>query len=475
LWSQQPDPFWHREVAAALQSICPESNSTFAGRRIKCDADLQPEQFAALLHKEPGFLWLDGQDTRHFFLRDPIAVISSTGAMVTVRGPHGIRNFPGNSLDVLQAALDAWAGCSEALLAGFISYDAATELENISLGDATGFPTLHFGLYDFAITAGPECWFLQGTDRWRGHVSIETETERLHQAAMIAPAQQNMETRLSPGPLVSHPDSASFQTSVSRIVDRIHSGDFFQTNLCRRLEAPLDPRLAWPLYRRMRTINPARYGAFLHMGEGRAVLSMSPELFLRVRGTAVETQPIKGTRRRGQTEEEDRELQGDLLRSVKDRAELAMIVDVARNDLSRVCGPGSVRVEEHSALLTLPTLHHTFSRITGRLREAAGLTGLLRASLPAASITGAPKIAAMQAVASEEGIRRGPCMGAIGWLSLDGDMELSVAIRTAFTDAGRVFYSAGCGLTADSCPRSELEENLTKTAAFAKALGLADV
>lgn len=459
----------------ALQSVCPESTSTPDGIRVRLDANPQPEHLAALLSAEPGFLWLDGHDTRHFFLRDPIAVISSTGAMVTVRGANGIRSFPGNSLDVLQAALDAWAGCPEALLAGFISYDVATELENVSLGDTASFPTIYFGLYDFAITAGPEGWLLQGTNRWRGHVSIEAETERLHRAAMTIVPQDDMELRLSPGPLVSHPNPDSFQTSVSRIVDHIHRGDFFQTNLCRRLEAPLDPQLAWPLYHRMRTISPAKYGAYLQMGKGRTVLSISPELFLKVRGCAVETHPIKGTRGRGPTDEEDREIRDDLLHSVKDGAELAMIVDVARNDLSRVCAPGSVRVEEHATLLTLPTLHHTFSRITGRLRETARLTDLLRASFPPASITGAPKIAAMQAAASEEGSGRGPCMGAIGWLSFDGAMEFSVAIRTAFTDAGRIFYSAGCGLTADSCPQSEMEENQTKTAVFVKALGLADV
>jgi para-aminobenzoate synthetase component 1 len=238
----------------------------------------------------------------------------------------------------------------------------------------------------------------------------------------------------------------------------------------------LDTHLVWPLYQRLRHISPAEFGAFIHIGSGRAVLSVSPELFLKVSaGGLVETRPIKGTRRRGATTEEDQELRSQLLESEKDRAELAMIVDVSRNDLGRVCRTGSVKVLEHARLMTLPTLHHTFSRIEGILRPASSVIDLLRASFPPASVTGAPKIEAMRAAAKEEGTRRGPAMGSIGWISLDGQLELSVAIRTAFTDAGRVFYSAGCGITADSQSLAELQESRAKASAFLQALGLADV
>ena len=164
----------------------------------------------------------------------------------------------------------------------------------------------------------------------------------------------------------------------------------------------------------------------------------------------------------------------DLLHSPKDRAELAMVVDVTRNDLSRVCEPGSVQVFEHAALLTLPTLHHTYSRLSGRLRRETTAADLLRAAFPPASITGAPKIAAMEAAFAEEGIGRGPCMGSIGWISLDGDMELSVAIRTAVVSGGSAVYLAGCGITADSIPLQELQESQAKASAFVEALGLQD-
>jgi para-aminobenzoate synthetase component 1 len=148
-----------------------------------------------------------------------------------------------------------------------------------------------------------------------------------------------------------------------------------------------------------------------------------------------------------------------------------MIVDVVRNDLGRVCETGSVEVTGHAELMSLPTLHHTVSTVRGRLRPDAGPVGLLRAAFPPASITGAPKIQAMAAIAAEEERRRGPAMGALGWISLGGDLELAVAIRTAAAARGRVVYHAGCGIVADSDPEQEFEESAVKARAFLTALG----
>jgi para-aminobenzoate synthetase component 1 len=225
------------------------------------------------------------------------------------------------------------------------------------------------------------------------------------------------------------------------------------------------------VYLRLREASPADHGAFLGLGGGRALLSVSPELFLSIRGTAVETRPIKGTRPRGSSPREDRALARELVESEKDRAELTMIVDVARNDLGRVCEPGSVEVPEHGTLVSLPTVHHTVSTVRGRLLPGTGPAGLLRASFPPASITGAPKIRAMSILAAEEERRRGPAMGAFGWISLTGDLELAVAIRTAVCSNGRVAYHAGCGIVTDSDPELELEESAVKARAFLTALG----
>jgi para-aminobenzoate synthetase component 1 len=283
---------------------------------------------------------------------------------------------------------------------------------------------------------------------------------------------------------VSHPNRRGYEAAVERIRERIALGEIYQANLCRRLEAPLPAEAVWPLYLRLREASPADHGAFLDLGlagEGRTLLSVSPELFLAVRGSAVETRPIKGTRRRGASPREDRALARELVESGKDRAELTMIVDVARNDLGRVCEPGSVEVPVHAELVSLPTVHHTVSTVRGRLLPGTAPVDLLRASFPPASITGAPKIRAMSILAGEEERRRGPAMGAFGWISLAGDLELSVAIRTAVFSGGgtgsgdgRVAYHAGCGIVADSDPEQEFEESAVKAKAFLAALGAAE-
>ncbi len=250
------------------------------------------------------------------------------------------------------------------------------------------------------------------------------EAERWLAAARRRPAADPPETgRLAAGPVLSFPHRAGFEAAVVRIVERIARGEIYQVNLCRRLEALLPAESLWPLYRRLRAASPADHGAYLDLGEGRALLSVSPELYLSLRGGAAETRPIKGTRPRGANPRADRALSRELLESEKDRAELTMIVDVARNDLGRVCETGSVEVSDHAALVSLPTLHHTVSTVRGRLAAGASPVDLLRASFPPASITGAPKIRAMAVIAAEEERARGPAMGAFGWLSLAGDLE----------------------------------------------------
>jgi para-aminobenzoate synthetase component I len=277
--------------------------------------------------------------------------------------------------------------------------------------------------------------------------------------------------------VISRPKRGGFEEGVRRSVERIRAGEIFQVNLCRRIETALPAAKLPDLYRRLRAASPAEHGAFFDLGEDRALLSVSPELFLSVRDGEVETKPIKGTRARGATPREDRALARELAESVKDRAELTMIVDVARNDLGRVCEPGSIEVLRHAEVLTLPTLHHTVSTVRGRLPPGGPerAVDLLRAAFPPASITGAPKIRAMTVAAREEEVRRGPAMGAFGWISLAGDLELAVAIRTAVAARGKVAYHAGCGIVVDSDPELEHEESAVKARAFLTALGAAEI
>jgi para-aminobenzoate synthetase component 1 len=259
--------------------------------------------------------------------------------------------------------------------------------------------------------------------------------------------------------------------AVERVIEYIFAGDIFQANLSQRFESPLrEP--AWSLYRRLRERNPAPFAAFLDF-PGVAILSASPERFLRVDSArGVETRPIKGTRPRGIGPEHDAALAQALAESAKDQAENLMIVDLMRNDLSRVCAPGSVRVDELFALEQYATVHHLVSTVVGQLAAGADALDLLRAAFPGGSITGAPKLRAMEIIAELEPSRRGVYCGSIGYWSVGGELDTSIAIRTAVVRNGRVYFNAGGGVVADSNPADEYQETLDKARGLIDALAV---
>ena len=255
---------------------------------------------------------------------------------------------------------------------------------------------------------------------------------------------------------------AGFEAGVERIREYIRAGDLFQANLTHRLQLPW-AGTGEALYRALRVRSPGPYSACLETGEGE-VASISPEAFLTLRGGRVTTRPIKGTAPRGGDAEADRA-------SGKDRAENVMIVDLLRNDLSRVCRPGTVRVPELAILESHPTVHHLVSTVEGELEEGCGPVELLRATLPGGSITGAPKIRAMEVLRELEPVRRGVYTGALGVIERSGAMELSIAIRTATLGGGVASYGAGGGITLDSDPEGEWLETLDKARPFLELAG----
>lgn len=257
--------------------------------------------------------------------------------------------------------------------------------------------------------------------------------------------------------------------AVARVRDYIVAGDIFQANLSQRLEVRLeeDP---WHLYRRLREVNPAPFAAYLEF-DGLQVASASPERFLQVDPAGhVETRPIKGTRPRGLSPQHDAALSRSLQDSEKDRAENLMIVDLLRNDLSRTCRPGTVRVPELFALEGYRTVHHLVSTVVGELAPGRNATDLLAAAFPGGSITGAPKVRAMEIIAELEPSRRGIYCGSIGYLSTTGAMDTSIVIRTLVAGGGRVTFSVGGGIVADSDPEGEYQETLDKATALITAL-----
>jgi len=313
---------------------------------------------------------------------------------------------------------------------------------------------------------------------------IEEANERLERmiALISDPPEDIPGAHSARGPrpaLALHPLAASseiysnftrddYMTAVRRAKDYIAAGDTFQINLSHRLttavnEAPLD------LYARLRDVNPAPFAAYLDYGDF-AVLSASPERFLQVRAGTVETRPIKGTRPRGATPQEDERLARELLESAKDRAENVMIVDLERNDLGRTCAYGTVRVTELCALERYETVFHLVSTVVGRLHEGYGAVDCLKACFPGGSVTGAPKVRSIEIIDELEPTCRGIYTGAIGYLCFSGDMDTNIVIRTIVVKDGWAHFQVGGGIVADSDPEAEYQETLDKARALITAL-----
>jgi len=254
----------------------------------------------------------------------------------------------------------------------------------------------------------------------------------------------------------------AYEKAIARTVDLILAGDIFQANITQMFEAPIPKGFdAFAFYRALRQKNPATFAAFMDYGQVQ-IASSSPERLLRHDGTAVEARPIKGTRRRDKDPSRDASLIADLTSSRKDRAENVMIVDLLRNDLSRVSKPGTVKVPVLCGLESYANVHHLVSVITSELKDGLGLGDLIGATFPGGSITGAPKIRAMEIIAEIEQRPRGVYCGTIGYLGFNGRADLNIAIRTAQFHGGVARVQGGGGITARSSPAAEYEESLTK-------------
>jgi para-aminobenzoate synthetase component 1 len=382
--------------------------------------------------------------------------------------------------------------------AGYIAYDWGSVLEQLPAPryDDLSIPDVVLGVYDCVVAWDHDtnrAWIVstglpdEGRSRPERARRRLTELERRLAAqpeqlsvAQHHPARPAQMPRAPSYPVTDVSAAApiglrssfthrGYLDAVTRVREYIVAGDIFQANLSQRLEAPLRES-SWSLYLRLRALNPAPFAAYLAFEELH-VLSASPERFLRLDDTRhVEARPIKGTRPRGIHPAHDAALGRALADSAKDRAENLMIVDLLRNDLSRVCAPRSVRVPELFALEHYSTVHHLVSTVSGELEEGCDAVDLLTATFPGGSITGAPKVRAMQIIAELEPSRRGVYCGSIGYIGTSGVMDTSIVIRTyqALDDA--VYFSAGGGIVADSDPEQEYRETLDKARALIDAL-----
>ncbi len=311
-------------------------------------------------------------------------------------------------------------------------------------------------------------------DRERACIHLICEDDARTLAAMRSdiaalPAPPSTDLALTRADLLESPPER-YVAAVERILDYLRAGDAFQVNLSRAWDAAIDPALTpSALYRRLRASNPAPFAGLARWGDA-AVLSSSPERLLQIADGIAQTRPIAGTRRRGRDAAEDRALRDTLIANVKERAEHVMLIDLERNDLGRVCVPGSVEVSELMQVESYAHVHHIVSNVRGRLRPGVGPGSALAAVFPGGTITGCPKVRAMQIIAELEGEGRGPYTGSMGYLSRDGRLDSNILIRSLVWEPGRVRLRAGAGIVADSQPPAELQETRTKARGLLLAL-----
>ena len=460
------------------------------------DAIAAAERLARL----PGLAFLDSamhHDTlgrSSTVAADPFARFRYRAGQASLDG----RPVPGGPIEALRACLAPYRLAPEVEHAfpssvpssfpggaiGYFAYDLGQSLERFAIPARRAGLTddIAFNLYDTVLTVDHEA----GTCRLvaTGFPETDADARRARAEARLdafarllaAPAEPSPAPERSlaperssaslPRPLAwrSNFDRPAYEAAVQRVRDYIRAGDIYQANIAQRFTADLPPGFdPFALYHRLRETNPATFGAYLAF-EGLTVASSSPERFLKLDGRSVETRPIKGTVRRVGDPEADRALGAALQANAKERAENIMIVDLLRNDLSRICEAHSVAVPVLCGLESYASVHHLVSVVTGTLRAGMDALDLIAATFPGGSITGAPKLRAMDIITEIEGDARELYCGAIGRIGFDGSLDTSIAIRTVFMNATTAVLQAGGGVTLLSEPGPEYEETLTKAA-----------
>ncbi len=419
----------------------------------------------------------DGARGRYSYLAvDPLHVVTTRGQDTFVDGSR----VDGDPFSILAREIAAlprpqedWPVPFRSGAVGYLGYELGGHLERLPAPrpDAARVPDMVAGLYDSIIAFDHETnasWLLSTADEARRSAILD----RLARAPVKAPVPNgNLTARWT-----AEQDRAAREAAIARAIAYIHAGDIFQANITHRLRTQRPAGLNdLDLFQRLTAQSPAPFAALLACGQDAAVVSASPERFLRLTPDGrVETRPIKGTRPRHSDPEQDAALARELVASEKDRAENLMIVDLMRNDLGRVSALGSVRVPVLNGLETFASVHHLVSVVESRLQAGLGPLDLLRACFPGGSVTGAPKIRAMEIIHELEPVPRGPYCGAVAWIGVDGAMDSSIIIRTIVRCGETLLAQGGGGIVADSDPVAEYDESLVKLAPLRRALEAGD-
>jgi para-aminobenzoate synthetase component I len=450
--------------------------------------------FAHFAEKQNALL-LDSAQLHHpcgrysFIAVDPFCTLSSKNGMVVLNG----ESFAGDPFQVLkhylaQFVFDAYPDLPpfQGGAAGYFSYDLYQHLETVPLHktDDLRCPDIALGFYDIVIAFDHEikkAWIFSSGFPMKDALARKRHAKErlqwmLHMIHELKTIPLRTTFPLLRGPIMSDDSihanftAENYQRAVQKTIEYILAGDVFETCISQRFKTRLpDAVRPFDLYCRMRSLNPAPFSAYFKSND-LVIASASPERFLKLAKGQVESRPIKGTRPRGKNKIDDKALANELMASEKDRAENVMIVDLLRNDLSRVCEDHSVAVPQLCGLESYPAVHHLVSVIKGKLLPHLSAVDLLRAAFPGGSITGAPKIRAMEIIAELEPTQRGPYCGCMGYIGFNGDMDSSIIIRTYVIKNNIVTFQAGGAIVLDSDPVSEYQETLTKAHALRRAL-----
>lgn len=413
---------------------------------------------------------------------DPFLTLKSVSRSVTLFGTGVDLCLEADPFEVLSGIISAHKNVTTSAHPfaaggmGYFSYELKNLLEDLprKAVDDIKIPEMFFCFYRTIIAfdrmkPGEATAFEL---RFPGETDAEAKnrTSSLVETVRKAPLSLPPTENRAPGPVRSNFSREKYIAAVSELLEHIKAGDIYQACLTQRFESAWEGD-AYGLYSSLNKLNPAPFSAYIDCGDF-SIISSSPELFLKVGGGAVETRPMKGTRRRGGTAELDAAMSRELISSEKDAAELLMIVDLERNDLGKVCLPGSIEVSELRRIETYPSVFQTIAVIKGRLKEDVGPVDVLKAAFPGGSISGCPKIRALEILDGLEPTTRGVYTGALGYISFHDTMELNIAIRTMLKKGTKVYFHAGGGIVSDSDPEKEYEETLVKAEVMAASLKL---
>ncbi len=427
----------------------------------------------SLIVAEPWSIFLDSgypntdRGRYDFMSARPYKTLTTYGSLTYIDDGENIRCSEQDPFELIKSSLGKRSHnltdlpfCGGAM--GYFAYDLGRRIESLpaSARHDINIPDMAIGLYDWVVVVDHhkrQSW-LTGQERNAGTEREWSELNALfHSEAYLRPEKFSVRSEVQ-----SNMDKSAYARSFDKIKRYIRNGDCYQVNLAQRFSVEVrgDP---WAVYLQLRESNPAPFAAYFNSPDG-SILSSSPERFLKVTNGMVETKPIKGTIRRASYANEDKALAEQLLESDKDRAENLMIVDLMRNDIGKNCETGSVAVPRLFALESYATVHHLVSTVSGHIRQDRQALDLLRGCFPGGSITGAPKLRAMEIIEELEPHRRNIYCGSLAYIGYDGNMDSNIAIRTLAHHRDRVYCWAGGGIVADSKMESEYQECFEKAA-----------